>query len=248
MLSDLPVLILAGGLGTRLSSVLGGQPKILAPIDGRPFVEYLLAWLEAQGVRNVIFSLGHLAERVQAHLGSRVVGLQKIVSVVEPEPLGTAGAVAFSLRHLPRRPILIINGDTFVDVSLEALWSSHQAHGDIASIVCAQVDNAGRFGQVEIDATNRIVRFEEKSSAPGGLAWVNAGVYCFDPLMLDQIALRQRGSLEKDILQLMPPRSIRAYCTRGRFLDIGTPESLAQAADLMREDHKTESKAGPHDH
>ncbi len=223
------VLVLAGGLGSRLNGLLADLPKILAPIEGRPFLDYLLIWLKGQGVVRVILGLGHRAEPVQGYLARHSWPGLEVVPVIEERPLGTAGAVGFALPSLQSDPVIVMNGDTVVEADLGAFIGSHRNCGATASVLCALVQDPGRYGRLEIDAADRIVRFEEKNAAASAPSWVNAGVYLFSRTMLEGIAKLERGSLERDVLERMPPGSIHAFRTEGRFLDIGTPESLAQA-------------------
>ena len=232
-IADIDITVLAGGLGTRLQKVLPDTPKILAPQRGQPFLEHLLRWLSSQGARRVLLALGYRAEGVLAYLESRSFTSLRVETIVEPEPLGTGGAVAFARAHLNSDPVMVVNGDTIVDADLNAFLASHQASGAEASILCAEVKNAGRYGRVEIDAASRVRRFEEKDPGSTGTHWINAGFYLFRRTVLDRIASLRKGSLEHDILEKMPPGSLHAFRTRGRFLDIGTPETLAVAPEVL---------------
>jgi NDP-sugar pyrophosphorylase family protein len=240
-LAEVTIVVLAGGLGTRLASVLEGLPKIMAPVAGRPFLDYLLGWLSDQGARSVTLSLGHRAGPVQVYLSERTYEMLEIRCVLEPSPLGTAGAVAYALPSLSRGPVMVMNGDTFVDVDLGAFLAAHRSSGATASVVCAHVDNPGRYGRVEIDSHNRITCFMEKSGHTEP-SWINAGVYLFERTSLEQIQKLRTGSLERDVLQAMPPGEIHAFCVRGRFLDIGTPETLAQAPEFFGKGSPDHSK------
>jgi len=233
-LDNVDVVVLAGGLGTRLGVVLPELPKILAPIAGRPFLDHLLEWLIDQGARRVILALGAKAGAVLNHLETHSFPSLEILSVVEPLPLGTAGAIGFALPCLGSEPVLVMNGDTLVEADLTEFVRSHHRNRAAASVLCARVSDPQRYGSVEIDSEGRIARFQEKNSTVA-LSWVNAGVYLFDRSVLAAIAKLERGSLERDVLEAMPPGSIHAFTSRGRFLDIGTPESFATAAAFLEE-------------
>jgi NDP-sugar pyrophosphorylase family protein len=228
------VLVLAGGLGTRLSHVMADCPKILAPIEGRPFLDYLLHWLGEQGATRVVLGLGHRAAPVLEHLDARPISSLEVITVVEPEPLGTAGAIGFALSRLAGDPVLVMNGDTFVQADLRKFVASHRESKASASILCVRVEDAGRFGRIEIH-DGRVRRFEEKSSAVSGPSWVSAGVYLLSRPLLERIAKLGKGSLEHDVLEPMPAGSIHAFQSSGPFLDIGTPESLAAASAFLAE-------------
>jgi NDP-sugar pyrophosphorylase family protein len=231
-LSELDIAVLAGGLGTRLQNVLQGAPKVLAPIGGHPFLYHLLNWLRQQSAVKVILCLGHQAQPVLDYLSRTDFRPLEIEHVIEPDPRGTAGAVAFARDRLKGDPALIMNGDTFVDADLAAFLESHAEHGAPASILCARVEDGSRYGRVELDG-DYINRFVEKDSGYTDPCWISAGVYLFNREVLDRIFEMRSGSLEHDVLEAMPPGSIHAVKSPGRFVDIGTPESLAQASEIL---------------
>jgi mannose-1-phosphate guanylyltransferase len=239
LVSDVDIVVLAGGLGTRLDGLLTDAPKIMAPIAGRPFLDYLLGWLTEQGAARVILGLGHRARPVLDYLEAHSFSPLEIITVVEPRPLGTAGALGFASSCLRSDPVMVMNGDTFVEADLSAFLASHRNAGTAASMLSVQVNDAHRYGRIDIDASDRIARFEEKSSAATEPSWVNAGVYLFDRSILERIVELQHGSIERDVLETLPPGSVHACRTEGRFLDIGTPESLAQASMFFARELKS---------
>ena len=232
-IAEIDIAILAGGLGTRLRSVLPQTPKILAPVAGKPFLEYLLAWLCRQGARRVLLCLGFGADQVRSFLQERSFSPLEINIAIEPEPLGTGGALAYARPHLRSDPVMVMNGDTIVDADLRAFLAAHRDAGVEASIVCAQVEGAARYGRLDIDARQRVVRFLEKEPSGAATAWINAGIYLFGGSVLERIAGLGKGSLERDVLQHLPPGAIHAFPAEGRFLDIGTPETLALAPEVL---------------
>ncbi len=232
-LADLDVLVLAGGLGTRLRPVLTDRPKVLADVGERPFLDHLLAWLERQGVKRVVLALGHMGEQVEAWLAARdPVPELKIVTVREPEPQGTGGAVAFCRPQLRSDPVLVLNGDTFVETVLESFLAAWRESGAEAGLVSVPVADAARYGRVELTAGNRIARFIEKDEATHGAAWINGGVYLLPLSLLDRLP-PPPCSLERDLLERLPSESVLAFPASGRFIDIGTPDSLAEAAGVL---------------
>jgi len=233
-LAHLDVLVLAGGLGTRMRAVLGDTPKLLAPVAGRPFLDYLLDRLVRFGARRIVLALGHGADRVLDHLArTRRPGLA-LESVVEPRPLGTAGAVRFARERLASDPVLVVNGDSIVDADLAALAARHAESGAEGTLLCTEVDDAGRYGRVEIDADGRLAGFIEKDPRHSGSALISAGVYLLSGRLLDEIAGGTAVSLERDVFARLPAGSLAALAGRYAFVDIGTPESLAAAAELLR--------------
>lgn len=234
MIEGTEIVVLAGGLGTRLRGVLPDAPKVMAPIGGRPFLDHLLLWLRGQGARRVVLGLGYRADVVVRYLEAHTYPGLRVETVVETEPLGTAGAIAFARPLLASDPVLVINGDTFVDADLSAFLAAHRAAGAEASLLAAWVDQPGRYGRLVVDAHDRVVRFEEKDPLAVEPSWINAGFYLFSQTLLDRIARLSHGSLERDVLAALPAGSIHVSKVRGRFLDIGTPESLGAAEEVLR--------------
>lgn len=232
-LAGIDVAVLAGGLGTRIRSVLGDVPKVLAPINGRPFLDHLLDWLKGHGAGRVVLCLGHGAARVEDHLAARPPSCIEVVPVVEPEPLGTAGALRFARPHLRSDPVFALNGDTFLDADLSGFAARHRLSGAGLSLLCAEVPSIARYGSVEIGADGRVSRFAEKDGTADRPGAVSAGMYLMSAAMLDRLAATAGPSLERDFLQALPSGEIRAEVSRGAFIDIGTPPSLAEAAHVI---------------
>ncbi|MGA9724145.1 MAG: nucleotidyltransferase family protein [Candidatus Binatus sp.] len=230
-LADVDVLILAGGLGSRLAGVLDNIPKVLAPVDGRPFLDYQLDYLAGEGVRRVVLSLGHRAEMVLAHLAETKSPV-RVETVVESHPLGTAGAIAFARSRLGSDPVVVLNGDTWLDLDLAAMLAEHRASPvALATLACVSVDDTRRYGAVELRADGSVARFIEKGDSSSTEGLVNGGVYLLSAQLLDSLASMSGSSLEHDVLPRLPAGTLRSYVVRrANFLDIGTPESYAQAA------------------
>ncbi len=232
-LEALDVLVLAGGLGTRAAAALGDTPKLLAPIAGRPYLAYLLDWLGRFGARRIVLGLGHLAGAVQFYLARTPTPGFEIVPVVEPRPLGTAGAVRFARGALRTDPVLVMNGDNLVDADLCALLLRHRGCRALGTILCTEVEDAGRYGRIALDRDGRIERFVEKDSAFRGAATISAGVYALSARLLDEIAAGSARSLEEEVFEHLPAGTLAALSGRYRFIDIGTPDSLARAAEVL---------------
>ena len=237
-LADLDVVVLAGGLGTRLWPAVADRPKALAPVGGRPFLDLLLAWLHGQGARRVVLALGHMADQVEARLGdlcSRYPGLELRASV-EPGPLGTGGALRLCLPLLRSDPVLVANGDSLAEADLAGFLAAFLAVADApAGRVAVGVPDASRYGRLELSAEGRVLRFAEKDPASAAPAPINGGVYLVRRgLLLERLPpAGAAGSLERDLLGRLPPGAALAFPGSGRFVDIGTPESLAAAAEIL---------------
>ena len=155
--------------------------------------------------------------------------ISRVVTVTEPEPLGTAGAIRFARPNLRSDPVLVMNGDSFADADLCAFVAHHRRVRAKATLLCAEVDDAGRYGRVELDGEGRIRGFIEKDPDFHGRSAVSAGVYLFSAALLDEIAGGSAVSLEHDVFGRAASGSLNAFAGRFAFIDIGTPESLKLA-------------------
>jgi len=228
-LADVDAVVLAGGLGTRLETTLEGVPKLLAPIGGRPYLDYLIDWLSRSGVKRLILSLGHLSDKIIQHLGTNPNPAMDISVSVEPAPQGTAGALRFAGHFLKSDPVLVLNGDSYVSASLDAFLAHYFSHDVLGAILCAAVDDADRYGTVDVDRDGLIQGFAEKDGVGGGPSYVSAGVYLLGKELRASIARGSEKSLETDVFARLAPGSLAAMTGEFEFVDIGTPESLAQA-------------------
>jgi len=233
-LASIDVAILAGGLGTRLRGVIGETPKVLAPVAGKPFIDHLFAWLKGFDARRIVLCLGFRAEMVIEHVALYPPEGLEIVTVIEPKPMGTAGGLRFAREKFRSDPVLVMNGDTFVDADLGAFVGAHyQSRGD-ASILATTVPSMARYGRLDFDTTGMIRRFAEKDPADTGPGPINAGLYLFSAGWLDQLAAGSAESLERDVFAASAPGSFRAIpAGSAAFIDIGTPESLADADAVL---------------
>jgi D-glycero-alpha-D-manno-heptose 1-phosphate guanylyltransferase len=224
-LSTLSVAILAGGFGTRLSSVVKDRPKVLAEIRGKPFLAYLLDQLLEYGVSLVVLCTGYKGEQIQAEFGDQYCRLRLLYSH-ELSPLGTAGALGLALPLFESESVLILNGDSFYDTNLKAFWEWHYMKDAEATLLLTEVSDTGRYGRVHVDENRLVLRFEEKGgkNVPG---WINAGVYLIKRQLLYTIPESGMTSLERTIFPEWIGRKFYGYPSQGRFLDIGTPESYA---------------------
>ena len=230
-LAALDVLVIAGGLGTRIQPALGDTPKLLAPILGQPYLAYLLDWLRRFGAKRIVLGLGHRAQAVVDFLdrNKSAYGDLTVETVTEPRPLGTAGAIRFARPNLHTDPVLVMNGDSFADVDLCAFLAHHRRAAAKATLLCAEVDDAGRYGRIERDREGRIRGFIEKDPGFHGRSIVSAGIYLFSAALLDEIAAGSATSLEHDVFGRAAAGALAAFTGPFAFVDIGTPESLKLA-------------------
>lgn len=217
--------ILAGGLGTRLRSIVADRPKVLAEVRGRPFLAYLLDQVAAAGVKMVVLCTGYLGEQVRETFGDTYRSLRLFYSQ-ESSPLGTAGALRLALPLFESDTVLVMNGDSFCETNLGTFWTWHCAREAAATLRLIKVVDTRRYGRVQIDANGRVFGFDEKgdTSAPG---WINAGIYLLKRHLLQAIPTSGAVSLEREIFPTWISRGLYGYQSAGRFLDIGTPEAYA---------------------
>ena len=223
-------IILAGGRGERLQPVVPDLPKPMAPVRGRPFLEYILDRLVDAGLTEVTISVGYKAEVIEEHFGQAYRSLQIRYSR-ERYPLGTGGAMALALKGDESSPALVLNADTLVDIDCQALMAWYAQTPTPVAIVLRHVPDVSRYGAVVL-LGERIVEFQEKGQEGPGL--VNAGVYVVGPEIFSQYGSGEHFSFETDILQpycreLQP----RAFVTTGYFIDIGTPSDYERAQREM---------------
>jgi D-glycero-alpha-D-manno-heptose 1-phosphate guanylyltransferase len=225
---DIPVLILAGGLGTRLRAAVPDVPKVLAPVCGRPFLAHLLDQIAATPLRRVVLLTGYRADQVEQTFGSRH-GELRLNYLREEAPLGTGGAVRQAIGRLDDRTLLLMNGDSYCGVDFARLYAQHRRGNAALTMAVVRTPNASRYGRVHFDKLGRINSFIEKS-AVAGPGWINAGVSIIERSLLEEIPPGQATSLERDWLpRWLTQHRLLAYPTRAPFLDIGTPASFAAA-------------------
>lgn len=230
-LSEITAVILAGGRGTRLRPVLPHQPKVMAELHGRPFLVYLLDQLVAGGVREVVLCTGYRGDEIQAKLGDTYGPLHLGYSH-EDVPLGTGGALRLALPRLHSDPVMVMNGDSWIDADFQSYLAWFLGLPAAAALLLMAVDDTTRFGRVEVAADGAITSFKEKG-VPGP-GWINAGVYFLKKSVLELMEPRRFLSLEQDLLPTLVGQGLYGHRMAGKFIDIGTPESYAEAAECLR--------------
>ena len=223
-------IILAGGLGTRLRSRLTDLPKAMAPIAGRPFLEYLLDRLVAAGANRVILSVGHLRHVILERIPENYRGVP-ITFVTEESPLGTGGAIRQALAQVDEPAALVMNGDTYADLDLSAILKRHLQSETSMTMAVTQIQDTSRYGGVVIEK-DQVVGFLEKGKE--GPGWINAGIYALDRDFPWPESLPTRFSFEENVLvPLVAELRPTAFRHTGFFLDIGVPEDLDRAQNCL---------------
>ncbi len=231
-ISDVTAVILAGGLGMRLRSLVNDRPKVMADIGGKPFLEYVLSALETQGIREVILCIGYMADAVRDYFGDAFNEIS-ISYCEERMLLGTGGAIRFALPMIESDPFLVLNGDSLCDWDLNDFYASHLAKKAEASILLTSVENTLHYGRVRFDAESRVTEFEPYG-IHSGRGWINAGLYLLSKSIVSGMRAGERVSLEHEILPRLIGSSFFACCTESeRFIDIGAPEAMDRARKIF---------------
>jgi D-glycero-alpha-D-manno-heptose 1-phosphate guanylyltransferase len=220
-------IVLAGGLGTRLSSITTDRPKPMALVRSRPFLAYLLDYLIEQGVQAAVLAVSYKWEIIRDHFGNEYRGMPLSYSV-ENEPLGTGGAIRHALETLVDNEVVVVNGDTLFRVDLDELANVHHTSNAMLTIALKQVPDCDRFGQVEIASDGVVAGFLEKSAA--GPGWINGGVYMLNRRLFTDFSMPLKFSFERDLVepnieQIRP----YAYQSGAYFIDMGVPDDYERA-------------------
>jgi len=232
-LSEITTVILAGGLGARLCSVVSDRPKVLAKIGNRPFLTFLLDQLVIAKAKDVVLCTGYMANKIHKALGEQYRSLRLIHSR-EPEPLGTGGALRLAMPHINSDPVLIMNGDSFVNIDLTVYIDWFFKKNRKASLLLVNAPNTERYGKVIVAKDGLLSAFEEKvlNSGPG---WINAGVYIMKKSLVESIPAGNSFSLEREFVPGLIGKGLYGFFANEKFIDIGTPESYRQAEKFFRE-------------
>jgi D-glycero-alpha-D-manno-heptose 1-phosphate guanylyltransferase len=224
------VIILAGGLGTRLKEVVNDLPKPMAPVNGKPFLYYLLDWLKQYQIEKIILSAGYRSESIIDFFGDSFSGIP-INYLVEDKPLGTGGAVKYALQKTTDENILILNGDTYFPIDLDRFRTFHSENNNLCSIALKRMQNFSRYGSVDCH-DDTIIRFNEKKYCTDGL--ISGGIYIVNREYFESKKLPDVFSIEKDILEKEASKStLKGLIFDEIFIDIGIPEDYYKASSIL---------------
>ena len=225
------VIILAGGLGTRLRSVVDKVPKCMAPVAGKPFLWYILKYLTRYNVTHVILSVGYLREVIYKWIDEvRNEFPFAFDYAVEKVPLGTGGGIRLALQQSVANEVIILNGDTFFDVNLIHLMEEHRRMDSSLTVALKPMTEFDRSGAVEYSGDGRIIAFHEKVYCKQGL--INGGVYVIDKLKLSLDNQPEKFSFESAVMEKQCQYgNLYGVISNGYFRDIGVPEDYKQAND-----------------
>ncbi|HRZ50052.1 MAG TPA: nucleotidyltransferase family protein [Bacteroidales bacterium] len=222
-------IILAGGLGTRLRGVVSDRPKSMALIHNRPFLSYQFDYLLEQGIRRIVLSTGYMGESIESYFGNTYHDLS-IQYVKEKEPMGTGGGLLLASQELSGNTFMM-NGDSLFSIPLKELEDAKYQYHPSVVIALRKVEDAGRYGQVEINDKNRIMAFREKN--PGaGEGSINGGIYLMEAEWLKKCAPAEKFSLEREIFAAKATQEFfMGIAFNNYFIDIGIPEDYRRACD-----------------
>jgi NDP-sugar pyrophosphorylase family protein len=226
-------ILLCGGAGLRLRTVIGNAPKGMAEVAGRPFLELLLRQLRRGGFQRAILAVGYRKDAIHSHFGERAFGLRLAYSA-ESSPLGTGGALRNAADLVRSERVLIMNGDSYTEVDIGAFMANHAEARADASIVVAPADGRRDCGFVLVDESGKLVTFEEKQG-PFHTPFVNAGIYILPRQTLYEIPAGLEVSLEQELLPrwLRQGKHIQGFVCLSGCIDIGTPERYRRAQDAL---------------
>ncbi len=221
------LIILAGGLGTRLKSSLPDLPKCMAPVAGIPFLDHLIGYFLDSGIHKFVFALGHMHQIVLDHLNTRWPDLKYEYSI-EVEALGTGGAIKLAMNKIQGENNMVINGDTIFFIDFNKLLKTHLKNDALITLSLKNLANFDRYGTVEIDQNLKIAGFNEKRKCVQGL--INGGVYMINKEKFEQLNLPEKFSLEKEVLENKEMiGQLYAEVYEDYFIDIGIPEDFLKA-------------------
>ena len=224
-------ILLCGGMGTRLRSVVADRPKPMADICGKPFLQYLLEMLRDKGITEVIFALGYMGEMIEEYFQDGSAFGLKISYSYEEEPLGTGGAIRNALPKILEEEVLVLNADTYFPMDYQGLLCFHQENDGDFSLATRGVPDISRYGAVRRDAAGRILAWNEKLEDGGQplAGEINGGIYVMKKSLIAEIP-EGKQSLEQDCIPkwLSEGKRIFGLPFHGYFMDIGIPKDYQQ--------------------
>ncbi len=224
-------IILAGGFGTRLQKVVNDVPKPMAPVNRIPFLNYVFDYLKYYKIQHVVLSTGYLSEKIVEYYKDEFKGI-KISYAKEETPLGTGGGIRNAMTKCTTKDVLVLNGDSFFDVDVKSHYRSHIFKQADCTLALRKVDNAARYGTIQLGRLNKIAAFKEKDNAEKeGL--INGGVYILNRVIyLNKTEADTAFSIEKDFYEKrLKELHIFGFEYNGYFIDIGIPEDYKKAQD-----------------
>lgn len=231
-LGNTDVLILCGGKGTRLRSIIKNVPKPMAMIGGRPFLEILINYLSSFGIKRFILATGYRGNIIRDYFSRHKKKDLRILICTEKEVLGTGGALKKAKRLIHSDPFIVLNGDSFVRFDPSAALNFHQNKGALISMVITKLHNAEDSGFVKINKDSKIFVYLEKPNYSIS-GYKNCGVYICGKNVFNTFPLANRFSLEEDYFSKMVKEKFYGYVIKESFIDIGTPSRYKNANKFL---------------
>lgn len=228
------MIILAGGFGTRLKSLFADIPKPLVKINDTPFLEILInKFIQSEYISKIILATGYKSSIIEDHIKTKYRDLP-IEFSIELSPLGTGGAVKKAFSRCQSENILVLNGDSYLDFSLNDMINHHQKNKSDLTIAYTEITNASRFGKLEVcETTQKILAFKEKE-ALDEKGYINAGIYLFNRYLEKLFPQKDSFSLEKEFFPSLMTNNIQGFFCPNTFIDIGTEESYYNAQKILK--------------
>lgn len=231
---DFETFILAGGLGTRLRSVVSDRPKPMAEVLGKPFLEILIRLLAGKGVSKIVMLIGYKAQTINEYFTKSKFPDIEIRFSQESEPLGTGGAVR-NASNFATDPTLLVNGDTYLDADIKSLHDFHVEKKADCTISLYRVPDVSRYGSIDVNEQGIVTRFKEKTNVPGQPGLINAGVTFISRELIGRLPERKTFSMESEVFPgLVESGGMFGLEQKGPFFDIGTPESYREFEEFLR--------------
>ena len=224
-------IILCGGFGTRLRSVVSDLPKSLALINGQHFIIYVLEQLQKSGIKTVILSTHYMWWKFPEILGEEYKGM-KILYSREEHPLGTGGAIKKSLELSNDENVLVMNGDDWLDIDFSKLYKFYEKNNYLGIIAVKKMKDSSRYGTIILNEGNQIIGFNEKEENSSG--YISTGIYILNQKLFYYFPLRSAFSIEYDCFPNWVRHGLGAYTTNAKFIDIGTPDSYLEAQTYIK--------------
>ena len=228
-MNSITAIVLCGGVGSRLKSIVKDIPKPLAEVNGLPFLDILLKWMEkSKYLTSIVLAaghLGHLIESRYSHLNKFRVGIK---TVIETEKLGTGGAIFNSLTEINTEHFIVLNGDSFINVDLDEICSQHFSQGSDVTFTVKYLPDTSRFGRLKLSKeSKKVIGFMEKANDQEG-GYINCGLYIFRTDWARENFEEGNFSLEEWFQVNIGKYNFEFFATDSNFIDMGTPESYLE--------------------
>ncbi len=230
-LEDIDVVVLCGGLGSRIAEVVNDRPKPMAEINHQPFLDILIRYFASFGFRRFVLCTGHMSEVIADYYSPKAGPLEFIISR-EHTPLGTAGSVKNAQRFIQSDPFLVANGDSFCPVDLSEFYNFDSSRQALLSMAVVESEDTTGSGRVTLDSLQRIISFEEKEQKQG-TGYINAGIYFFHKQVFSFIPANTKYSLEYDLFPRLTYQGSYAFVSQEELIDIGTPQEYERAKEYF---------------